>query len=514
MVVFDGEQARFARKFLDELGSDGVKNNNRPFGTGKGLLILEDFTGDSIKRSRLVDSQFTGSDFSMAAVTGSQFTRVDFDNCHLLGANFQNCDFLESTFHADDWERKVIQFCHFGQSSFVNCSFDAVLFSGCSFHQVTFQGSHFNGAQIESSTLEGAEFIGCKLTGIELSHINLDFATFQNCQMSKVGFALYQVPYTFGLLDYLLSTDDDVWLSVSKDGVEREVELDEYREILPYLEVYYADLEEYFPLANLMLATERREEAYDCVIAGIKKAMGEFDFRMVEYFAQLATQNNIFSMAEKKQIYSIVEQTALEKVTKAADMHRYLLHKSWIRDILLNDMYGQQTLEMSFETSIPMDDFEAASELGQMLNEVCERYTDKKSIHRVELRHSSNFQIIMTIGANLTAVLSCLTAVMNTVVAGMNIKKMQLGSRAGQEPSIGQEKFEAQIARLEGALREKEQAANFSFERKVSSTEGALVSETVEKMSFSLPASAMKYISPQDMMGLLSLSGTPESVAR
>jgi len=511
-LFIDG-QIPFARWLLAELGSDGVRNNNRAFGSGEGQVIRESFVGDSIKRSRLSHSQFIDSDFSMAAVTGSQFSNVDFDNCRLHGVNFQNCDFSDSVFHARDWERKTVDFCHFGQSSFTNSTFDEVRFYGCSFHQTEFRRTRLMSAQIESSTLEGAEFIDCELSDMRLSQINLDFATFQNCQMDEVCFALYQVPYTFGGLDYLLSTHDNVWLSVSKDGAEHRIEPSAYRELLPELEAYYSDLGEFFPLANIMLVTERRDKAYEHIIAGVKKAIGEFDFRMVEYFAQLATRNNIFTMADKKQIYAEVEATAKKEITKTADMRRYLLHKPRIREILLDDIYGKQTLQMSFETSIPADDFESAAELGQMLNEVCEQYTGTESIHRVELRHSSNFQIGLMIVEELPVILPCLAAVMEIILSGMKIKEKRLSANNEKNYSAQLKELEAQVARLEQAQQEQgqKQEAHVTVERKDSRIEGELASETVEKMSFTLPESALKYVFAKDMTGVWSLLQKPES---
>lgn len=510
------ERIGFPEDLLAGIGSDGVRNNNRPFGSGKNLEISESFAHDSIKRSRLFDSRFIDSDFSLAAATGSRFVNVDFDNCRLYGANFQNCDFIDTVIHANEEERKAIDFCHFGQSTFVKCNLDQVRFYGCSFHQTVFWNTHFMSAEIMESTLEGAEFIGCQLSDMSLSQINLDFSTFLDCHFDKVGFEIYQVPYVFGLLDYLLTTDDKVWLTATKDGVEHRIEVDALRELFPQLERYFYGLGEFFPLANMMLVTEDHEKACEYLLTGIKKAIEELDFRMVEYYAQLATQNSILSMADKKRIYTSVEETALGIITETADMHRYLLHKPRIREILLDDMYGQQALEISFDTSIPADDFETASKLGKMLNSECERYTNQKSIHRVELRHSSDFQIGIFIVDNLPAILSCLSSMMGVVLNGIQIKKLKLSPRVKKEISAEQKAFmDQQKAFMDQSDRigqyippNEEATLNFSQEHKHTQKIGEFVSETVDTFSYSLSGSALKYLSPQDIIGMVPLSDT------
>lgn len=118
-------------------------------------------------------------------------------------------------------------------------------------------------------------------------------------------FPFSQVCFTFGLLPYLMTTKDHIFITSAQNS-EGFIKPKEFLLLLPYFEQYYMKTNEFFPLANIYLSLGKYAEAKTIILNGILLATTIFDFRQIKYLSKLIYMHSIFDFHQRKSIYDYI----------------------------------------------------------------------------------------------------------------------------------------------------------------------------------------------------------------
>lgn len=310
------EVIELATKKLYALGFSKANNIIFNHGQERGNFS-ESFAGQSIKRANINAANIT-SNFQSAAVTGSKFTNCHFiKSANLNDANFEFCDFIDCFFILGNGLNSI----SFNGSYFIETTFQNTDIMHTTFTNVIFENCTFENLKIESTTFENSTFINCTFNHVDLSELNMDFVDFESIkQMNEVVLPLSQISYMFGCLDYLLTTNDRIYIN-SKD---KNICI---ADILQDLLCYYTNSREFFPMANILIAQKRFEQAREVIVYGIRSLVQaeSIDFRMFKYLCKLASKYSLLRKIEKDYlnagIISIFEDKTLSRYRSKLNSH-------------------------------------------------------------------------------------------------------------------------------------------------------------------------------------------------
>jgi uncharacterized protein YjbI with pentapeptide repeats len=368
-----------------------MANNNEAFrkGVSEATYQGESFVQHSLKRSFLSKCKIVQCDFSEAAVTGSTFIKCSLENCEINKASFMCCDFMNTVFFDIRGKTEATNFSH---SNFLACEFiDGDIIHCTVFHSL-FDNCTFENFEFRSSTWENTEFYNCKFNNVEMCNVNLEYTKFVDPTMKNVVLPLFQVAYMIGMPEYLRSTNDDVWL----DGNNQRLSIQEYMLLWDDLCVWYENKNEYFPLANMVLATGDIQRAFSLIEEGISEALKIGDFRLIKHYCRLLTASPSFLPAQIGKIMSSLEDIYTEQDDKYK-LNKYLSNFGEIRNLLLNGNFGMLTLKLTIKTDIPAEDSETVGCFVSELNEALLSIIGDSRSHSVELRHNSPHEFLVSL---------------------------------------------------------------------------------------------------------------------
>lgn len=362
-----------------------------------GGIDSSDYTNRGIKRSKFLEKQFIKTKFINSAAAGSIFNNCIFQECLFKNANFQECTF-PSTHILNHTGIESISNCNFNISLFTDkFSINNTLFEHCVFHNTAFFNGTIENTTFYSSTLTDAHFSNVILKDIKFSDLNIDYAVFENIKMENVILPFSQVCYTFGLLTYLLNTNDSVYI-LSENSKQGYISPKEYLNLLPEFEIYYAGVHEYFPLANIYLAYNKKEKAREVILEGILKAITDFDFRGIKYLCKLIYTYPIFNFHERKNIYDYMNEHISFSNMNNTINYKYKAYKNEIESYLLNNnKSGIITAEIDISTGIYPDNFLHLGILLSTLEEIVENGKSEYGEHKIICRHNSPEEISLII---------------------------------------------------------------------------------------------------------------------
>lgn len=306
-----------------------------------GATLSGDYSMGRISHNYFNDCRFDGASLQSAAGTGSIFKDTRFVNSNLSNSTFQSSTFEQCTFEG--------------------CNLDGCNMSDCHFQETAWNGCGRGAANMSSARLNGCTFLGTKpgnlaeavlentvLENIRFTNINMEFSTFQKIRTKNVVLPFSQLPYIFGGLQYLLQTDDDIRVSSHINRAD-SISADEYYSVLKDMEIFYTFKQEYFPLANILLAFHRWDEALAATLWGLKEAALQRDFRMCKYYCKLITSNGRFPAKTLEALYQAICQAAPVQALTEAQYHQYLKHIPEIRSMLIENpnQYPHATLRIA-----------------------------------------------------------------------------------------------------------------------------------------------------------------------
>lgn len=181
-------------------------------GGTRAQLKCTDLSGQVLANRVLDEAEFTGASLVGANLFGSSLVRAslycaDLRNCNLRnttltkadlrGASFKGADLSNSVLDHADLRAAMMMCVGGGSVSFVDRSdtpggvFGGVDFSNCSLRNTSFNNAKLDGANFSGSLLVGTNFQGAKLTnarfkgavliGVDVSHLGLPPAAFEDC---------------------------------------------------------------------------------------------------------------------------------------------------------------------------------------------------------------------------------------------------------------------------------------------------------------------------------------------
>lgn len=329
---------------LNKLGYTRTENHIESI-PGK-TLYRENYRAKMLNHTIMEHIQFIECDFTEASVTGSIFRHCKFINCNFSQADFEYCEFYECTF-----ESNIPIMSSFNASSFVDTEFLRIQFRSCTFTSAFFYECLLDKVQIELSTMENALFRQCRFSNMDFCHLNMDYIEFDRPQMENVVLSINQIPFIFGVLQYLRHTTDLV--KVSKAGNSSMTVTAFFKNVVPLLCSHFKKTEQFFPLANIYYSLEENEKGYKAITSGLVAAISIRDFRMIKHFCKLIASSGAFQPSALHNLYHNYICRLYPQNRIGADIPNYARHILDIKTLLFSTAQ-KASFHMTFKTNIEL----------------------------------------------------------------------------------------------------------------------------------------------------------------
>lgn len=368
-----------------------------PFMTSVGGTDCSNYTNKSIKRSKFAQKEFYGTIFKNSAAAGSNFTRCKFDNCKFDNANFQECTFMHCNIQNNS-KNSPITNSNFNRSLFSdNFNMSSVYFQHSIFRQTAFIDGTIQNTTFYSSTLEDTVFSNVVMDFVRFTDLNIDYSAFTNVHMDDVILPFSQICFSFGLLSYLLKTDDNVSVTSAKND-NGYISKEEFLALLPCFEIYYKGTNDFFPLANIYLSLGLYDKARNTILNGILLATTNCDFRQIKYLSKLIYMYAVFDFHQRKQIYDYINAHITFRDMNTSLLYNYNTYNNEISNFLLNNnRSGIATSEIDILTNIYPDESSKLGILLATLEEIIDYGKSDSGEHKILCRHNSAEEIVITI---------------------------------------------------------------------------------------------------------------------
>lgn len=384
-------------------------NNNSFFQNSYQANFSDDYSFLSLKRSRLLDCVCNHANFTAAAFSGSTFQETLFQDCDFKNASVDFCLFYKCYLKAENEENGIIN-ANLGNSNIIESQIINLPILKSTVSNVLFEDTTFHKAKIEYSAFENSVFRNCRFEQMELQNLNLEYVEFITPSFDDVVLPYAQIPYIFGILSYIRDSNDSLWISSTSDN---KISVDEYFSLLPSMIPYYLSEQEYFPAANIYIALNEYEKAFETIMNGMRKAGYEKDFRMLKYFCKLAISSGWCNRQKIKQLYSFIYDINNFEPMIEYERHNYYMHLGEFRKILLFHNDTLPTLHMHMHTNILPHETEKVSFLVHTIDQILDTVKNDDVISSVELHHESPYDLILiVIGASI---------ILQTVAKGLSV---------------------------------------------------------------------------------------------
>lgn len=372
-------------------------NNGRVFFKGTHARYSGDYSKLSMKRSFLKDCTCENADFDSVAFTGSQFQEVTFTDCNFANASIDFSLFYRCKLSSDTGRTELLN-CNLTNSNIISCTLSGIAVCQSVLSNSLFKDTTFSKCSIQYSTFENTLFHHCHFVNMELRDLNLDFSEFLHPTFENVVLPFSQIPYSFGLLQSLCETSQNIWVSSKQN--DGKISVSQYLDLLPNYINHYISQREYFPLANIYIAQGKHDMAFQAILNGIKKAGYEKDFRMLKHFCKLARLSGSCNQEALNLLYDYIYDYQHFEPMEPFEMRNYFLYLGEIRNILIADNSNSPTLYFRIQSSIRPEEKNNLTLLLESIDQLIEDAQDQPIMNKVELRHSSPYEIlIIAIGA-------------------------------------------------------------------------------------------------------------------
>jgi uncharacterized protein YjbI with pentapeptide repeats len=405
-----------------------------------------------VKNGLYKECDFDGTKLYDVAFNGATFDTTTFKNVSVRHTTMQSCDFLESTFVKSKFEGSNIGQSFFWQSQFMSTDLD-----GNNFLQSTFSNCSFVSCEIVHSSFESCMFDRVKFSNMRLADLNMEYAEFYDVSSDKVVFPFAQLPYIFGGLKYILETKDDVGVSSRKDNTGK-ISIDEYREILNDLRVYYWSVDEYFALANVCMALGKYDEARESINHGLKNSIRIHNYRMIKFYCKQAASSFLYSSRELREMYRHLEKSVDPTELNESQYYNYTLHLPYARNALLDNSEAHTTLRLTLFTNVSSTDSVKLTELLRILDNMSDTIPGNEFNKHIEIRHNSDFIIDLIASGPFTAISAILSFFDSLSSIAVNIAT--LIDRARKKTNNEKRELYEKIQELETQLEELKCAIN------------------------------------------------------
>lgn len=382
---------------LSQHAKNKYKFRKNPFLTSTGGIDSSDYTNKSIRRSQISQKTFYNVNFINSTAAGSNFTHCTFDNCSIKNANFQECVFRENEIKKSNIENPITH-SNFNRSLFSDGFFISdTYFQHSIFRQTAFIDGILKNVTFYSSTLEDTVFSNVRMKNVRFNDLNIDYAVFENIESDNVILPFSQICFTFGLLPYLMKTNDTVYITSAQNS-KGYIEPKEFLALLPSFEVYYSQTNNFFPLANIYLSLDEYDKAQSAILNGILLATTNSDFRQIKYLCKLIYTYSVFDFHQRKYIYDYINSHILFYDMNASLRYSYNTYKNEIYSFLFNNNHvGIIRSEIDILTNVYPNESGKLGILLSTIEQLIELGKSEKCEHSVLCRHNSAEELVVVI---------------------------------------------------------------------------------------------------------------------
>lgn len=306
-------------------------------------IYKQDLHGKFLNQGIIEYTDIKECNFDFAAITGSIYRHCSFENNSMKEPDFEFCEFSDCDFYSKE---PII--CSYNNSSFINTRFHNISFNSCTFTNAYFEECHFLGGSINYSTLENSFFKECTFENINFRDLNMAFVEINNPHMNKVILPMSQIPFMYGCLNYLIKTKDSVEISKKK---KQTIGIEEYfKDVIPLMEQYFEETEQYFPLSNIYISLNKYTLAVDTLKKGLSIAIENRDYRMLKYYCYLIAKSGCFGSEQLHMFYNNICRLSPQGKGSLNEKKNYAKHIGEIKTILF-----EQTAEPNLTATIKTD---------------------------------------------------------------------------------------------------------------------------------------------------------------
>lgn len=376
--------------------------------------------------SSAINSVFDG-DYSLGRISHNYFSHCEFKRASLesvtgAGSIFENVKFVDTN----------LQNSNFQNSTFEHCSFDGCRLNGCNVSGSFFKDVSWINVQPGVYNASGSYYRKCAFSNskpgnlaeaclddlifdnVRLTNVNIEYATFKSIQSQNLILPFSQMPYVFNGLQYLLRTSDNVKISSHKNA-EHCISVAEYTNSLHDMIVFYSYRKEYFPLASILLAFQRYEEALNTILKGMLTATMQRDFRMCKYFCKLLTDNGHFSKDTLKDLYHRLHRAIQMHTLSEAEYYQYLQHIPEIRSMLVDNPGGHPHATLILRSQITSPESAQANLLLTGLDELIHLRGTTLVNPSISIRHNSPLEFVVNLCGTPMCILAVAALILNMV---------------------------------------------------------------------------------------------------
>lgn len=445
------------------------------------------------------DNVILSGDYTLGRISHNYFSNCVFQNASLkkvagAGAIFSNVKFINTDLSSAGFHSGAIEHCEFR-----DCHMESSNFGQSYIANTSWEDCYMGGMNIASSHLKDCSMIHCisnpgnlsdscfdnvHFKNIRLTNLNLEFAHFKKVSMENVILPFSQMPYIFGGLFYLMETNDPIKIS-SHINKEDCIDVDEYIQVLHDMEVFYSYRQEYFPLANILLAFHRSREALTAILCGIVDSASQKDFRMCKYFCKLITEYGNCTSNQLQTLYNALIQAAPVHKLSESQYYQYNCHMPAIRSMLIENPRSFPHGTLSLHTNIETIESEQLPMILECIDSFL--HLDYCILEQPNIAISHNSPVILVIGlcGNPLTILTVSSLILSTVVAicksynviAQSIISTQTIKKNSQElkkNKLEEQKLQAELTRLQ--LENIELQAKVSQRRQLLTDSGIIIS--------------------------------------
>lgn len=347
------------------------------------------FQASALNRSRFYNCSFNKISFKKAAVTGSIFERCRFNDCNFDYADFEFCDFSDCEIEI----RKVTD-CSFNNSNFIRTAIRKSEFGQCTFTNSFFEESILDNVNITFSTLESACFSKCKFSNIDWRNLNLEYVDFINPNMNNVVLPAIQIPFTFGLLNYLSETNDNV--NISTNG--KLITINDFFNVeIPKLTEKLEDRNIYLPISNICLfgRDKDKDKGLDYLAREVTDCSFNRDYRGIKFCCKLISMCEI-DKRYLNTIYKNIANIGASLEPQSTEMKNFSRNIGEIRNILFSKKKSQ-SLFIRFKSNIGIEGSERFANLINIFQNIAKPFRNEMLNVKFSLEYNSPLYIELEI---------------------------------------------------------------------------------------------------------------------
>lgn len=351
--------------------------------------ISSDFSDQNLRRSYYINSEIREANLTNVGFSGSIFISTNFYDCVINNTKLDFCE-LDNCNFVNTIGNKLL-YLNFIESVICNSQFINLDISAANFTNAIFENVLFKDCTWKSLCLEGTVFKNTIFENVDFQKLNFEFSFFDNIKMSNVRLPFPTIPYIFNGLKYLMNTQDSIKIS-SAASESGSISVEEYLGNLNDLVIFYTKTQNYFPLANILIAQAKYDQAYAAILSGINFSMMYIrNFRLVYYYTKLLQITEKFTLEQRANIYNLIIKNSNQNNWRPLDYYNFNHYIDKIRNTLLNELQND-FLAITLTTNILCNEYSKISCLYQVLENVVnliEKEYKNKIIHYIEIRHNS-----------------------------------------------------------------------------------------------------------------------------